>query len=82
MTMNVVSHVNGRLQLRVSDNAVLRRIFRHEVGTVTGSLRKLQNEELRNYYPSAYIIRMIKSKKNGWVKLWHAWDRREVHTNL
>jgi len=57
MTMNVVSHVNGRLQMTVSDNTVLRRIFRHEEGkpTVTGILRKLQNKELRNYYP-LYIL--------------------------
>jgi len=57
MTMNMVSHVNGRLQMTVSDNTVLRRIFRHEEGkpTVTGILRKLQNKELRNYYP-LYIL--------------------------
>jgi hypothetical protein len=64
MAMNVVSHVNGRLQLTVSDNTVLRRIFSHEEGTptVTGSLRKLLNKELPNYYPSTYTIRMIKSR--------------------
>ena len=64
MAMNVVSHVNGRLQLTVSDNTVLMRIFRHEEVrlTVAVSLRKLLNEELRNYYPSTYIIRMIKSR--------------------
>jgi hypothetical protein len=74
MAMNVVSHVDGRLQMTVSDNKVLRRNFRHEEGrpTVTGSVRKLLNEELRHYYPSTYIIRMIKSRTTGWVKLWHA----------
>lgn len=74
MAMNVVSVVDGRLQLTVSDNTVLRRNFRHEEGkpTVTGSVRKLLNEQLRNYYPSTYIIRTIKSRTTGCVKLWHA----------
>jgi hypothetical protein len=46
---------------------VLRRIFgprRHEV---TGSWRKLHNEELHNLYYLPSIIRMIKSRRMKWT---------------
>jgi hypothetical protein len=66
--MNVVSHVNGRQQLTVSNNTELRRNFRHEEGkpTLTGSLRKLLNEKLRNYYPST-IYHKCYQIKDDWM---------------
>jgi hypothetical protein len=36
--------------LRVSENRVLRGIFGHKIGKLTGGWRKLQNEELHNLY--------------------------------
>jgi hypothetical protein len=34
---------------------------------VTGSWRKVNNEELHNLYSSPSIIRMTKSRRMGWV---------------
>jgi hypothetical protein len=47
----------------VFKNRVLRRIFGSKRDQVTGSLRKLHNEELHNLYSSPGIIRMIKSRR-------------------
>jgi hypothetical protein len=47
----------------VFENRVLRRIFGLKRDEVTGSWRKLRNEELHNLYSSPSIIRMIKSRK-------------------
>jgi hypothetical protein len=55
-------------RLRVFENRVLRRIFglkRDEVSK--GGWRKLHNEELRNFYSSPSIIRMIKSRMMRWA---------------
>jgi hypothetical protein len=41
--------------LRVFENRVLRRIFRPKRDEVTGSWRKLRNEELHNLYSSPHI---------------------------
>jgi hypothetical protein len=41
---------------------VLRGIFGLKKDEVTGGWRKLHNEELRNFYSSPSIIRMIKSR--------------------
>jgi hypothetical protein len=41
---------------------VLRRIFGLKRAEITGGWRKLHNEELRNFYSSPNIIRMIKSR--------------------
>jgi hypothetical protein len=46
----------------VFQNRVLRRIFGWKRDEVTGSRRKLHNEELDNLYSSPSIIRMIKSR--------------------
>jgi hypothetical protein len=46
---------------------VLRRIFGPKRDEVTGSWRKLHNEELHNLYSSPNIIRMIKSRKMRWA---------------
>jgi hypothetical protein len=47
-------------RLRVFENRVRRRIFRPKRDEVTGELRKLHNEELRDLYSSPSIIRIIK----------------------
>jgi hypothetical protein len=47
-------------RLRVFENRVLRRIFGPKRNEVTGDWRKLHEEELRNLYSSASIIRIIK----------------------
>jgi hypothetical protein len=46
---------------------VLRRIFGPKRDEVTGSWRKLHNEELRNLYSSPSIIGMIKSRRLRWA---------------
>jgi hypothetical protein len=54
-------------RLRVFENRLLRRIFGPKGDEVTGDWRKLHNEELNNLYSSPSIIRMIKSRRMGWV---------------
>jgi hypothetical protein len=44
----------------VFENRALRRIFGPKRDDVTGELRKLHNEELRDLYSSPSIIRIIK----------------------
>jgi hypothetical protein len=53
--------------MRVFENRVLRKIFRLKRDEVTGEWRKLHNEELRDLYFSPSIIRIIKSRRMGWV---------------
>jgi hypothetical protein len=47
----------------VFENRVLRRIFGSKRDEVTGSWRKLHNEELHDLYSSPNIIRVIKSRR-------------------
>jgi hypothetical protein len=49
--------------LRVFENRVLRKIFGPKRDEVTGELRKLHNEELRDLYSSPSIIRIVKSRR-------------------
>jgi hypothetical protein len=51
----------------VFENRVLRRMFGPKRDKVTGSWRKLHNEELHNLYSSPSIIRMIKSRRIRWA---------------
>jgi hypothetical protein len=51
----------------VFENRVLRRIFGSKRDEVTGEWRKLHNEELRDFYSSPSIIRMIESRRMRWV---------------
>jgi hypothetical protein len=53
----------------VFENRVLRRIFGAMRDEVTGELRKLHNEELRDLYSSQSIIIIIKSRRMRWVGL-------------
>jgi hypothetical protein len=57
---------NIRMDLRVFENRVLRRIFgpkREE----DGSWRKLHNDELHNLYSSPNIVTVIKSRRMRWA---------------
>jgi hypothetical protein len=47
----------------VFENRVLRRIFGPKGDEVTGSWRKLHNEEIHNLNSSKSIIRMMKSRR-------------------
>jgi hypothetical protein len=51
----------------VFENRVLRRIFGPKRDEVTGSWRKLHNEELHDLYSLPSIIRIIKSRRMRWV---------------
>jgi hypothetical protein len=50
----------------VSENRVLRRIFRPKNDEVIGGWIELYNEELHNLYSLPSIIRIIKSRKMRW----------------
>ena len=49
-------------RLRVSENGMLRRIFRPKRDRVKGKWRKLHNDELNDLYSSPNIVRVIKLK--------------------
>jgi hypothetical protein len=49
--------------LKVYENRVLRRIFRHKREEVAGGWRRLHNEELHTLYVSTDVILVIKSKR-------------------
>jgi hypothetical protein len=53
-------------KLRVFENNVLRRIFGPKRDEITGQWRKLDNEELHNFYSSPDIIRQVKSRRMRW----------------
>jgi hypothetical protein len=56
-------------RLRVTENRVLRRIFRLKRGQVSGDWRKVHNEEeFRNFHSSSNIIKVVKSRKIRWAK--------------
>jgi hypothetical protein len=55
------------LRLKVLGNKVLRRIFGLKRDEVTGSWRKLFNEELRNVYSSPNVITVAKSRRMRWA---------------
>jgi hypothetical protein len=54
-------------RLRVFENRVLRRIFGLKRDEVTGSWRKLHNEELHGLYSSPSIVRVNKARKMRWA---------------
>jgi hypothetical protein len=54
-------------RLRVFANRVLRKTFGPKRDEVRGEWRKLHNEELNDLYCSPNLVRVIKSRRNGWV---------------
>jgi hypothetical protein len=52
-------------RLRVFEGRVLRRIFGQKRDEVTGEWRKLHNEELRDWYSSPSISRMVAEEDMG-----------------
>jgi hypothetical protein len=67
-------------KLRVSENRVLRRIFRPKRAGVTGGWRYLHNVELHNLYSSPSIIRIIKSRRMRWAgHVARMGEQRNVH---
>jgi hypothetical protein len=54
-------------RLRIFENKVLRRIFGSRRDEVTRDWRKLHIEELNDLYSSAYIIRVIISRRMRWA---------------
>jgi hypothetical protein len=53
--------------LRVFEDRVQKRIFGPKREEVVGDSRRLHNEELRNFYASPNIVRVIKSRKMRWA---------------
>jgi hypothetical protein len=51
----------------VSENRVLRRMFRPKRVEVVGGWRTLHNEELHSLYALRNIIRVIKSRRMRWA---------------
>jgi hypothetical protein len=54
-------------RLKVFENRALRRIFGPRRDEVTGSGKKLRNEELNDLYCSPNIVRVIKSRRMRWT---------------
>jgi len=54
-------------KLRVFENMVLRRIFGPSRDEVTAEWRRMQNEELNDFYSSHNIGRVIKSRRMRWA---------------
>jgi hypothetical protein len=54
-------------RLRVFENRVLRRIFGPKRDEVMEEWRKFYNEELRDFYSSPSIIRIMKSRRMRWT---------------
>ena len=50
-------------RLRVFENMVLRRVCGPKRDEVTGELRELHNEELRDFYSLPNIVRVVKSRR-------------------
>jgi hypothetical protein len=67
-------------RLRAFENRVLKRIFGHTRGKVTGEWRKLHNEELHNLYSSTNTIRQIKARRMRWAgRVARIWEERKVN---
>jgi hypothetical protein len=66
----------------VFENRALRRIFILKRDEMTGSWRKLHNEELHNLCSSPSIIRMMKSRKMRWEGYVARLGRRAVYVGF
>jgi len=63
----LVAYIDGETRLRVSENRVLRKIFRPNRDEVTGERRRLHNEEINGLYSSPRVIRVINSRRKRWA---------------
>jgi hypothetical protein len=54
------------LGLTVSENRVLRRIFKPKRDEETGKWRRLPNEKFHDLYPSPNIFQFVKSRRMKW----------------
>jgi hypothetical protein len=62
----LVADLREENRLRMFENRVLRKIFGPRRDEVTGELRKLHNEELKDLYSSPNIVWVIKLKIMRW----------------
>jgi hypothetical protein len=60
-------HGNGRVILILIIIEICERVLGPKGDEMTGSWRKLHNEELHNFYSSPSIIRMMKSRRMRWA---------------
>jgi hypothetical protein len=65
-------------RLRVCESRVMRRIFGSKGAEGTGGWRMLHTEEVRNWYRSSNVIRMIRWRKKSAVHVAHPWDMRDT----
>jgi hypothetical protein len=68
-------------RLRVFENGVLR-IFGPKRDKVRREWRKLHNEELHDLYSSPNILRVMKSRRTGWVRHVVRMGRRKAYTGF
>jgi len=62
---------------------LLKRVFGSKRDEVTGELRKLHNEELRDLYSLPNIVRVVKSRKMSWAgHVGRMGEGRDVHRVL
>jgi hypothetical protein len=57
-----------REEHKLSENRVLRRIFRPKRVEVAGGYRRLHNEELHNLYSTPNMVKVIKSGRMKWER--------------
>jgi hypothetical protein len=70
-------------RLRVFENWVLWRVFGAKRDGVTGERRTLHNEELNDLYSLRNIVRVVKSRRMGWVgHVARMGEERGVHRAL
>jgi hypothetical protein len=62
-----ITDIQQSYKLRVFEDRILRSIRGPKREKVAGKLRRLHDEELRNFYFASNIIRVIKSGRMKWV---------------
>jgi hypothetical protein len=63
----ILSHIEGRIGLRVFENKVLRKIHGLKKDKVTRAWRRLHNKKLYVLYSSPNVIRVKESRRMIWV---------------